>query len=49
MGKTETIKQRRVDVYLPSLEAKEKWTALAQETGMSLSKLTAFRQSGATA
>ncbi len=41
MGKTETIKKRRVDVYLPSLEAKEKWTALAEEAGMSLSKFIA--------
>ncbi len=41
MGKTETIKQRRVDVYLPSLEAKERWTALAEEAGTSLSKFIA--------
>lgn len=38
MSKTDTIKKRRVDIYLPSLEAKERWTKLADEAGMSLSK-----------
>ena len=38
MGTTATIKQRRVDVYLPSLEAKQHWTEVAKASGMSLSK-----------
>lgn len=38
MGKTDTIKDRRVDVYLDSLERKERWTELADEEGESLSK-----------
>ena len=38
MGKTATIKQRRVDVYLPSLEAKQHWSEVARASGMSLSK-----------
>jgi len=37
-SKTNTIKQRRVDVYLPSLEMKEKWSEIADERGQSLSK-----------
>jgi cell division protein FtsB len=38
MGKTETIKDRRVDVYLDTLERKERWKQLADEEGESLSK-----------
>jgi len=37
MGKTETIKERRVDVYLDSLERKERWNELADEADESLS------------
>lgn len=29
LGKTATIKRRRIDVYLPTLEAKERWNAAA--------------------
>ena len=42
MGKTETIRQRRVDVYLPSLEAKERWNSIAKKAGTSLSKYISF-------
>ncbi len=38
MGKTETIKERAVYVYLPSVEMKEQWTNHAEEMGTSLSK-----------
>ena len=38
MGKTESIKERRVDVYLDTLERKERWTRLADEEDESLSK-----------
>lgn len=38
MGKTESIKERRVDVYLDTLERKERWTELADEADESLSK-----------
>ncbi len=37
-SKTDTIKQRRVDVYLPSLEMKERWKEVADDRGQSLSK-----------
>jgi len=37
--KTETIKKRRVDVYLRSLEQKEAWNRYANEKGLPLSKL----------
>lgn len=37
-SKTETIKQRRVDVYLPSIDMKEKWSEIADERSLSLSK-----------
>ena len=37
-GKTATIRKRRVDIYLPSLEAKARWTELAREAGTSLRK-----------
>ena len=38
MGKTESIKERRVDVYLDTLGRKERWTELAEEADESLSK-----------
>lgn len=38
MGKTDTIKDRRVDVYVDSLERKEKWTRLAEQEDESLSQ-----------
>ena len=42
MSKSDTIKQRRVDVYLPSLDLKEHWAKLATDAGFkSLSKYIA--------
>lgn len=38
MGKTESIKERRVDVYLDTLERKERWKRIADEADESLSK-----------
>ena len=38
MGETETIKQRAIYVYLPSVEQKEKWQARAEKLGVSISK-----------
>jgi uncharacterized coiled-coil protein SlyX len=38
MGKTETIKDRRVDVYLDTLDRKERWKELAEEQDDSLSQ-----------
>ncbi len=38
-GKTATIKQRRVEIYLPSLETKDRWTAEAEQRGVSLSEM----------
>lgn len=38
MGKTETIKERTVYIYLPTLERKEEWGKIAEGYGMSLSK-----------
>lgn len=38
MGKTESIKERRVDVYLDTLDRKERWTRIADEERQSLSK-----------
>lgn len=38
MGKTETIKERAVWVYLPSLEQKEEWGRIANQNDISLSK-----------
>lgn len=38
MGKTDTIKERRVDVYLDTLERKERWTEQSDAAGDSLSK-----------
>lgn len=37
MGKTESIKERRVDVYLDTLERKERWADIAEEHDDSLS------------
>ena len=39
MGKTETIKKRRVDVYLPSELQKERWNQYARKMKTPLSKL----------
>jgi hypothetical protein len=38
MGETETIKQRAIYVYLPSVEQKEKWQKCAEKLGVSISK-----------
>lgn len=38
MGKTESIKARRVDVYLDTIERKQRWTRKADEADTSLSK-----------
>ena len=38
MGKTDTIKERRVDVYLDTLTRKERWTRIANDEDESLSK-----------
>jgi hypothetical protein len=38
LGKTETIKERAVWVYLPSIEQKERWQKFADQSGVSLSK-----------
>jgi len=38
MGKTESIKERRVDVYLDTLGRKARWTEIAEEADESLSK-----------
>ena len=38
MSKTDTIKQRRVDVYLDSLERKKELKKIAEEEDVSLSK-----------
>jgi len=37
-GKTETIRQRKVDVYLPTTELLQQWKAAADASGMPLSK-----------
>jgi hypothetical protein len=41
MGKTETIKQRAIYVYLPSQEMVDRWKKLAKEHGTSISKFVA--------
>jgi predicted RNase H-like nuclease (RuvC/YqgF family) len=38
MGKTDTIKDRRVDVYVDTIDRKERWSRIADEEGESLSK-----------
>ncbi len=37
-GKTETIRQRKIDVYLPTLELMQQWKHAAETSGMPLSK-----------
>jgi hypothetical protein len=39
LDKTLTIKQRRIDVYLPTMEAKERWNGEAAKRGQSISQL----------
>lgn len=38
LGKTETIKERAIWVYLPSIEQKQRWQNAADQSGVSLSK-----------
>ena len=38
LGKTETIKERSIYVYLPSLEAKKEWDERARAQGVSVSR-----------
>lgn len=38
MGKTDTIKDRRVDVYVDTIDRKERWTRIAEEEDESLSQ-----------
>lgn len=38
MGKTETIKERTIWIYLPTHEQKQEWERIAHEKGTSLSK-----------
>lgn len=38
MGKTETIKERSIYVYLPSIEQKKRWEEYARKQGTSISK-----------
>jgi len=42
-GKTETIKQRAIYVYLPSLEMVEDWKRRAERAGVSVSKFVVER------
>ena len=37
-GKTETIRQRKIDVYLPTVELMQQWKRAAEASGMPLSK-----------
>jgi hypothetical protein len=41
MGKTETIKQRSIYVYLPSNDMVQRWKTLAKNSGTSISKFVA--------
>jgi predicted DNA-binding protein len=41
LGKTDTIKQRSIYVYLPSVEQKRRWDEQAQKQGVSISKFVA--------
>ena len=41
MGKTETIKQRAIYVYLPSQEMTSRWKDMAEKQGVSISKFVA--------
>ena len=47
-GKTKTIKQRTVYVYLPSLEMIDDWKLRARKSGMSISKFVVDRVEGST-
>lgn len=38
MGKTDTIKDRRVDVYVDTIDRKERWSRIAEEKDESLSQ-----------
>ncbi|MGC8937116.1 MAG: hypothetical protein ACP5KV_07140, partial [Candidatus Methanomethylicaceae archaeon] len=42
-GKTETIKDRAVYVYLPSVEMVEDWKRRAEKAGVSISKFVVER------
>jgi hypothetical protein len=42
-GKTETIKERSIYVYLPSIEMMEDWKARAEKAGSSISKFVTDR------
>ncbi|MEA3203578.1 MAG: hypothetical protein QOI63_1253 [Thermoplasmata archaeon] len=39
LDKTLTVKQRRIDVYLPTMEAKKRWNEEAAKRGQSISQL----------
>src|SRR5688572_11447556 len=39
LDRTLTVKQRRIDVYLPTLEAKQRWNAEAAKRNQSISQL----------
>ena len=41
MGKTDTIKQRSIYVYLPSHDMVQRWKTLAKNSGTSISKFVA--------
>jgi hypothetical protein len=43
LGKTDTIKDRAVSVYLPSTKQKQRWQEAADKGGISLSKWIAER------
>ncbi|MDG6978790.1 MAG: hypothetical protein JRN58_06890 [Nitrososphaerota archaeon] len=43
LGKTETIKERSIYVYLPSAEMIEDWKSRAEKAGMSISKFVIDR------
>ena len=38
MGKTETIKERTIWIYLPTVEQKQQWEKIAKDKGISISK-----------
>lgn len=48
-GKTETVKQRRIDVYLPTLEAKDRWRQAAAGRGQKVSEMVFQLVEGALA
>lgn len=41
LDRTLSIKKRRIDVYLPTLKAKDAWNKAAAKNGMSLSQFVA--------